>query len=82
MVDHKIRKNSSSEAKKVKYLLKKHNISLNILSNKFKIVKNIQSQARTVRYELLINFCRKKKVNSIMTAHNLEDQVETFYKTV
>ena len=79
LVDHKIRKNSSSEAKKVKYLLKKHNISLNILSNKFKIVKNIQSQARTVRYELLINFCRKKKVNSIMTAHNLEDQVETFF---
>ncbi len=79
LIDHKIRKNSSKEAKKVKDLLKKFNISLNIITNKNKIVKNIQSQARSIRYELLSNFCKKKDVKTIITAHNLEDQVETFF---
>ena len=26
-----------------------------------------------------IYFCKKKKINAILTAHNLEDQVETFF---
>ena len=79
LIDHKIRKNSSIEAKKVKNLLKKFNISINIIPNKKRIFKNIQSQARSIRYELLINFCKKKKIKTIITAHNLEDQVETFF---
>ena len=79
LVDHNIRKNSSNEAKSVKRLLKKHQITLNILKNKKIITSNIQSEARTARYNLLINFCKKKKINTILTAHNLEDQVETFF---
>ncbi len=79
LVDHKIRKNSSKEAKSVKILLKKHNITLNILKNKNPIVKNVQSKAREVRYNLILNFCKKNKINTILTAHNLEDQVETFF---
>ena len=31
-----------------------------------------------IRYNLLTEFCRKKKIKTIFTAHNLEDQVETF----
>ena len=46
--------------------------------NKSKINKNIQSQARKIRYDLLVKFC-KKKIKIILTAHNLEDQVETFF---
>jgi tRNA(Ile)-lysidine synthase len=79
LVDHKLRKNSSKEADSVKKLLKKNKITLNILKNKKLINKNIQSQARDIRYNLLINFCKKKKIETIFTAHNLEDQVETFF---
>ena len=78
LVDHKIRKNSSIEAAQVKKLLKKHNIALKIISNKEKISKNIQGRAREIRYEKLKKFCKKNNINILMTAHNLEDQVETF----
>ena len=61
LVDHNIRKNSSNEAKSVKRLLKKHQITLNVLKNKKVITSNIQSEARTVRYNLLTSFCKKKK---------------------
>ena len=79
LVDHQIRHNSKKEANQVKLLLKKHRFSCKIISNKSKIIKNIQSQARDIRYEILKNFCKKKKVKIILTAHNLEDQVETFF---
>ena len=78
LVNHNIRKNSGQEARKVKQLLKKKNINLKIFLNKKKIVKNIQAEARNVRYNVLINYCKKNKVNILLTAHNLEDQVETF----
>ncbi len=79
LVDHNIRKNSSNEAKSVKRLLKKHQIKLNVLKNTKKITKNIQSEARIIRYDLIVNFCKKKRIKTILTAHNLEDQVETFF---
>ena len=79
LVDHKLRKNSDQEAKKVKNLLKKKQINLRILVNKKKIVKNIQAEARQARYEILIDFCKKNRIKTLMTAHNLEDQVETFF---
>ena len=77
-MDHNIRKNSSREAKKVKNLLKNQSINLKIISNKKKIKKNIQSEARNTRYQLLTEFCLKNNIKSLITAHNLEDQVETF----
>ena len=79
LIDHNLRKNSSNEARSVKKLLKKHQINLNILKNKKLIKKNIQSEARAIRYNLLTTFCKKKKIQTILTAHNLEDQVETFF---
>ena len=79
LVDHNLRKGSSKEANSVKKLLKKHKITLNILKNEKLIKKNIQSEARLIRYNLLEIFCKKKKIKTILTAHNLEDQVETFF---
>ena len=66
------------EAREVQYLLKKNKLNLKILNNKNKFNKNIQSNARKIRYELLSNFV-KKKIRNIITAHNFEDQVETFF---
>ncbi len=78
LVNHNIRKGSSKEAIKVKKLLKKSDINLQIINNKKKIIKNIQGEARKIRYSILEKFCEKKKIKIILTAHNLEDQVETF----
>ena len=78
LINHNIRKNSLQEAKKVKNLLKKKQINLKVISNKRKIEKNIQGEARNIRYELLSDFCIKNNIRSLITAHNLEDQVETF----
>ncbi len=61
LVDHNLRKGSTKEALKVKKLLKNYKINLHILKNKKLINKNIQSQARKIRYELLNHFCEKKK---------------------
>ena len=79
LIDHNIRKKSNFEAKQVKNLLKKNSIYIDIIVNKVKIKKNIQSEARKIRYKLLENYCKKNKINTLLTAHNLEDQVETFF---
>ena len=78
LVDHAIRSNSSKEAQNVKNLLKKKGINLTILKNKKKINRNIQSHAREIRYQLLLNFCKKHKIKFIMTGHHRDDQIETF----
>ncbi len=79
LIDHNIRKNSSKEALSVKRLLKNFKINLIIIKNKKKIKKNFQAEAREIRYKLLAEFCKKRKIPTIITAHNLEDQVETFF---
>ncbi len=79
LVNHNIRKNSLKEAKIVKKILKDKKINLTVLSNQIPIKKNIQSTARNIRYKMLLEYCKKKGVKKIITAHNLEDQVETFF---
>ena len=79
LIDHKLRKNSKKEANLVKKLLKKQNLFLHIIENTEKIEKNIQSKAREIRYKLLDNFCKKNKINTILTGHHSDDQIETFF---
>jgi tRNA(Ile)-lysidine synthase len=79
LVDHNIRKKSAQEAKEVKNLLKRNKINLTIILNKKKITSNIQGQARNIRYEILSTYSKKNKTKTLLTAHNLEDQVETFF---
>ncbi|MDC0433970.1 tRNA lysidine(34) synthetase TilS, partial [Pelagibacteraceae bacterium] len=73
LVDHGIRQNSAKEAKQVKSILKHNQINLNIILNKKKITNNIQSEARNIRYKILSTYCRKNNINSLLSAHNLED---------
>ena len=78
IVDHGIRKNSGKEALQVKKLLLDKGIKLKILKNRKKIKNNIQKKAREVRYKLLLNFCKRRKIRYILTAHHSDDQIETF----
>ncbi len=77
-INHGIRKKSHLESKKVKNILKKQNISLKVINNKKKIIKNIQHNARKIRYSLLNKECKKKKIKFILTGHHKDDQIETF----
>ncbi len=80
LVDHRLRKNSTSEAKSVQKLLKNFSINLNILTWKGpKPQKNIQSISRDKRYELLINKAKKFKIENILLGHHLDDLFENFF---
>lgn len=79
IVDHKLRKESDKEALKVKDILRKRKISSRILSWKGKVPKsNIQKNARDMRYSLISNYCLKKKIKYLITAHHQDDQIENF----
>ena len=80
IVDHKLRNNSSSEAKYVQKQLKKYSIKLNILTwSGAKPKKNIQSIARDKRYKLLIDKTKKLKMKSILLGHHIDDLFENFF---
>ena len=79
-IDHKLRKESTSEAKNVRRLLKKYSINTKILTWKgLKPTKNIQSKAREKRYELLFSECKKLKINNILLGHHQDDLFENFF---
>ena len=80
IVNHNLRKESFKEAIKVKKILKKRKISSTILNWKGPIPKsNIQKNARDIRYSLISNYCKKKKIKYLVTAHHEDDQIENFF---
>jgi len=80
IIDHKLRKNSTSEVNVVKKKLKKFSINLNILSwYGVKPKSNIQSIARKKRYNLLVNQAKKFKIKNILLGHHLDDLFENFF---
>jgi len=80
IVDHKLRTESTKEAKAVKQVLKKHSINAQILTWKGpKPSKNVQSLARKKRYELLFAQCKKYKTNNILLGHHQDDLFENFF---
>jgi len=80
IVDHKLRPESTNEAKNVKKLLKKISIDAKILSWKGqKPLKNIQSLARAKRYELLFKQMDKFKITCLLLGHHSDDLIENFF---
>ncbi len=80
IVDHNLRKESYKEALKVKKILKKRKIQSIILRWKGKVPKsNIQKNARDLRYLLISNYCLKKNIKYLATAHHEDDQIENFF---
>ena len=79
LVNHKLRKEASSEAEKVKKILKKIDINCTILNwNGKKPTKNIQALARDKRYSLLTNECKKNNIKYLLLGHHLNDLLENF----
>ena len=79
IVDHKLRKESTIEAKFVNKILKKFYIESQILTWRGKKpLKNIQSLARKKRYEILFDNCKKLKIRNILLGHHQDDLFENF----
>ena len=80
IIDHKLRSESTKEAKKVKQVLKKYQINAKILTWKGKKPKKrIQSEAREKRYDLLFYQCDKLNINNILLGHHQDDLIENFF---
>ena len=80
IIDHKLRLESTEEAKNVKKILKKNFIASKILTWRGKKpFKNIQSLARTKRYELLFAYCDRFKIRNILLGHHQDDLFENFF---
>ena len=78
-VDHGLRVEAAAEAKTVASWLFACDIEHHILSwQGVKPASGIQAAAREARYALMIDWCQENNVTVLMTAHHLEDQVETF----
>ena len=81
IIDHKLREESTNEAKNLKYKLKKKfKINCKILSKKItKIDKNIQSYARDLRYNLFLQECYKHNIEHLLLGHHKDDLIENFF---
>ena len=80
IVDHKLRKESTYEAYKVKKILKSLKINSQVLTWKGKKpMSNIQSLARSKRYELLFFKCKKLKISNLVLGHHIDDVIENFF---
>ena len=80
IVDHRLRQESTIEAKKVKQVLKKFSINSKIISWKGKKpFKNIQSIARNNRFELLFAEGERFKINYFLLGHHQDDLFENFF---
>ena len=80
IIDHKLRPNSTKEARLVKKVLKNFFINVEILTwHGKKPHSNIQSLARKKRYELLISKCKNLKIHNLLLAHHQDDLFENFF---
>ena len=80
IVDHKLRQESTKEAKTIQKILKRASINLEILTWKGKKPKNnIQSIARKIRYKLMSDRCEKYKIQSMLVGHHQDDLIENFF---
>ena len=80
IIDHKLRKESTIEAIKVQRILKSLEIDSHILTWKGrKPISNIQSLARSKRYDILFSKCKKLKISNLVLGHHIDDLIENFF---
>ncbi len=78
-IDHKLRLDSSKEIEWIRKIMRKEKVSFVSKKVTKKISSsNTLSTARKYRYELLTDVCKKNKFKYLLTAHHLDDEIETF----
>ena len=78
IIDHKLRPESTKEAKLVLNLLKKNFIKSEILTWKERNQRKAFSQLQTKRHEILFKKCNQLKIKDILMGHHENDLIEIF----
>ncbi|MCG8545372.1 MAG: tRNA lysidine(34) synthetase TilS, partial [Alphaproteobacteria bacterium] len=77
-VDHRLRPDSTAEARTVANWLRARGMAHEILTRPDRPVKgNLQAAARAARYEMLSAWCASNRILHLLLAHHCEDQAET-----
>jgi tRNA(Ile)-lysidine synthase len=79
-VDHALRSGSRAEAEMVARVCDRLGVPHRILTANWdeKPETAIQERARAMRYRLLGEWARERRIDALLTAHHLDDQAETF----
>ncbi len=78
-VNHGLRTAAEQEAQYVKSVCDKLDIPCHIFNwTDTKPVTGIESAARNARYKFMTDFCHDNNIDTIMVAHQADDQIETF----
>ncbi len=79
IVDHRLRPESTAEARRVAASLAAGGIEAQVLTRKGgPLDRAVQAEARAARYRLLAAWCRAAGVLHLLVAHQRDDQAETF----
>ena len=78
LVNHHLRAEAGEEIKETIKTIKKFKIDYIVENWDGKYKKNLESEARTARYSLLLEVCKKENINTLCIGHHIDDQIETF----
>lgn len=79
-VNHGLRAAAAVEAEYVQNLCQKLGVECHVFEwNGEKPVNGLEDAARIARYKFMTDFCHKNKIKYIATAHQADDQIETFW---
>jgi len=79
-VNHNLRPSAGVEAQYVADLCKKLGVECHIFSwDGEKPDTGLEDAARIARYKFMTDFCHQHKIKIILTAHQADDQIETFW---
>ena len=78
-VNHNLRKAADKECQFVCKSAENYGFRHKVLSWQHELVETcIQEKARNARYKLMLDYMRDAKINTILTAHTSDDNIETF----
>ena len=78
-VNHRLRKEAEIETEYVKGVCAKMGIPCHIFYwNENKPENGLEAAAREARYKMMTDFCHENSIEYLLTAHQSDDQIETF----
>lgn len=79
-VNHGLRPQAALECEQVRQILEKQTRirPITLTHEGLAPKKDIQAQARVIRYDLMTRWCQENGVNALFLAHHMDDQAETF----
>lgn len=78
-VNHNLRKAADTECQFVYEVAKNYGFRHKVLSWEHGLIETcIQEKARNARYQLMVDYVRQVNIDTILTAHTSDDNIETF----